>query len=402
MTKIDMESLADVIFNLRWQSDAAQHTDCYQAVNVNFWRDDLPRDLLAALMGREPGERVEFQTDGDRPIADFNPRELFDLKRSQFGDPSPAHGEKQPRVGRFYPRGLLNGVAGVFRANVQPFRCVAVNNGNLSVDFNHPLAGKTLGLSCLIGDVKRKKDERGGTSTNWLETLTEGPGMQARWRRQRTDFSGDQAFSRRDEAPDSQFYDKPRLVQHLDDTALGIVRDTYGRFLREGMQVLDLMSSWQSHVPSGVTLDRLAGLGLNSAELRKNPQLSDFTVQDLNQDPTLPYPDGSFQAVLNTASVEYLTQPVTIFNEVARVLRPGGVFVVTFSNRWFPPKAIRLWEGLHEFERMGLVLEYFMQSAEFDDLHTYSMRGLPRPFEDKYFPELLYSDPVYAVWGQKQ
>ena len=87
---------------------------------------------------------------------------------------------------------------------------------------------------------------------------------------------------------------------------------------------------------------------------------------------------------------------------MSRVLKPGGHLVVTFSNRWFPTKAIRLWTELHEFERMGLVLEYFMQTRAFEDLHTYSMRGLPRPHDDKYFPEFVYSDPLYAVWGRKR
>jgi SAM-dependent methyltransferase len=100
-------------------------------------------------------------------------------------------------------------------------------------------------------------------------------------------------------------------------------------------------------------------------------------------------------------SIEYLVDPMAIFEEISRVLRPGGQFIVTFSNRWFPPKAVSIWSELHEFERMGLVLEYFLRSGRFNHLHTYSMRGLPRPHGDKYFPSLMYSDPVYAVWGQK-
>ncbi|MGW8188395.1 MAG: class I SAM-dependent methyltransferase, partial [Desulfobacterales bacterium] len=189
---------------------------------------------------------------------------------------------------------------------------------------------------------------------------------------------------------------------HIDDTAIEMVRNTYGRFLTGGMRVLDLMSSWQSHVPTNVPLESLTGLGLNMEELKRNRQLTDVTVQDLNVNKVLPYPNDNFDAVLNTVSVEYLTDPITIFKEVARVLRPGGHFVVTFSNRWFPPKVIKIWEELHDFERMGLVAEYFMRSDGFTNLQTYSIRGLPRPRKDKYYPDLLYSDPVYAVWGQKK
>jgi SAM-dependent methyltransferase len=125
-------------------------------------------------------------------------------------------------------------------------------------------------------------------------------------------------------------------------------------------------------------------------------------VHDLNADTRLPFETNNFDAVVNTASVEYLIEPLTVFREVARILRPGGYFIVTFSNRWFPTKAIRIWQELHEFERMGLVLEYFLRAGGFTDLQTYSLRGLPRPHDDKYFPDLRFSDPVYAVWGRKQ
>jgi len=139
---------------------------------------------------------------------------------------------------------------------------------------------------------------------------------------------------------------------------------------------------------------------MNAAEMAANPQLTDFKVHDLNQNPQLPFADKSFDLSLCTVSVEYLIHPDAVFAEVARVLRPGGVFALTFSNRWFPPKAIRVWPGLHEFERMGLVLEYFLRSGKFADLHTFSSRGWPRPESDKYYPQFLKSDPVYAVWGK--
>ncbi|HSO66707.1 MAG TPA: class I SAM-dependent methyltransferase, partial [Desulfatirhabdiaceae bacterium] len=110
---------------------------------------------------------------------------------------------------------------------------------------------------------------------------------------------------------------------------------------------------------------------------------------------------GSLDAVVCTASIEYLTRPVEVISEISRILKPGGLLVMTFSNRWFPPKVIRIWTELHEFERMGLVLEYMMLTGSFENLHTFSMRGLPRPETDKYFGQQRYSDPVYAVWGQK-
>lgn len=140
---------------------------------------------------------------------------------------------------------------------------------------------------------------------------------------------------------------------------------------------------------------------MNAEELAANPILAERVVQDLNAEPTLPFTDGSFDAVVCTVSVEYLTRPFEVFREVSRVLRPGGIFLITFSNRWFPPKAILLWEGIHELERPALVLEYFLESGGFTDLETWSLRGLPRPADDKYAEQLALSDPIYGVWGRR-
>ena len=401
MSKIDMDSLVDIIFNLRWKSDTALHTDCYQASKVNIWRDFFPPGLLDSLLGKETGERVELKVKSGNYLPDYQTNRLFKVNKSQFSNRIGQKITISPQLGRFYPKGFLKGISGIYRENIQPFRCVGINNGNLSVDFNHPIAGKELTLSCLIGKVETKTIERGGTSIDWIEMITDGPGMQARWCNQKTEYLNAHSFDRRDEQPDTKFYETPRLVQHIDDTAIEMVRNTYGRFLASGMDVLDLMSSWQSHIPNSLELKRFSGLGLNKEELKRNRQLNDFTVQDINQSKVLPYKDKSFDAVLNTVSIEYLTDPDTTFNEIARILRPGGYFIITFSNRWFPPKVISVWEELHEFERMGLVIEYFIRSGSFSNLQTYSIRGLPRPHTDKYYPQLRFSDPIFAVWGQR-
>jgi SAM-dependent methyltransferase len=225
--------------------------------------------------------------------------------------------------------------------------------------------------------------------------------MQARWENNETDYFYDESFYRQDINPDSEFYRNPRFTQHIDVIAIEMVRNTYDRFLDDGMRVLDLMSSWQSHLPHKTKLDQSIGLGLNEKELRRNPQLHDHVVHDLNEKPALPFESDHFDVVTCTVSIEYLIYPLEVFDEIARVLKPAGTFAITFSNRWFPTKAIKIWKDIHEFERMGLVLEYFIRSGKFKDLQTYSIRGLPRPREDKYYPDLRFSDPVYAVWGRK-
>jgi len=162
------------------------------------------------------------------------------------------------------------------------------------------------------------------------------------------------------------------------------------------------MSSWTSHIPDNLNLKRLIGLGLNSEELEKNIHLTDRMVYDLNQNPTLLLETESFDAAICSLSVEYLIHPFEVFKEIARVLKSGTRFIITFSNRWFPPKVTGIWKELHDFERMGLVLEYFLQSGMYKDMQTYSMRGLPRPRHDKYFSEKRWSDPVFAVWGTRK
>ncbi|MGD9288751.1 MAG: methyltransferase domain-containing protein [Desulfobacterales bacterium] len=399
---ITMESLVDVVFHLKWKSDTALHTDGYQASRINIWRDYLPPFIVENLMGKQAGERIDFKVDAEDVIPDFSGKKIFQVDKKKI-DGRPTAGETgKPKVGRFYPKGILKDVDGVFSANVQPFRCVGLNNGQVSVDFNHPLTGKALTISALIGKVETNDIERGGSSADWMETLTNGPGMQARWQGRQTDFFSGGGFRREDETPDSRFYSAPRFVQHIDDTAIDIISNTYGRFLKDGMNVLDLMSSWQSHLPENLRLGRVAGIGLNASELNKNNRLSEVVVQDLNVNTGLPFESNSFDAVVCTVSIEYLVEPLAIFKEVSRILRADGHFIVTFSNRCFPTKAIQVWKELHEFERMGMVLEYFSRSGDFKDLQTYSFRGLPRLRNDKYFPELRYADPVYAVWGQKR
>ena len=401
MKRIDSDSIVDMIFHLKWKSEHAMHTDGYQASRINIWRDFIPPALLDKIKGRQAGDRLEIHLKSGEILPPFDETKLIQLKSDQFDRRHAIDNNPNPGVGRFYPKGMLRNVDGVFSVNVEPFRCVSVNNGSMTVDFNHPLSGKDLVLSAVVGKVEAKEIERGGSSVDWMEVITTGPGMQARWRDSRTDYFTPGAFTRDDENPDALFYAKPRYVQHIDTTAIEMVKSTYGRFLKDGMQVLDLMSSWHSHIPGDLNYKRLVGLGLNESELKKNSCLSEIVVQDLNMDTRLPFESNSFDAAICTVSVEYLTSPLPVFEEVSRVLRTDGFFIVTFSNRWFPTKSIKIWKELHEFERMGLVLEYFMRSGGFKHLQTYSIRGLPRPHDDAYYPDIRYSDPIYAVWGQK-
>ena len=401
MSHIDKDSLATLEFDVNWESDSGNHQERYLAPNVNFWRDLFPAKLSEALPGAAEGDRIEISFLPGELIGPYRFERVFDIKDRQF-ERRPVNGRKlEPRYGRFYPKGVLKDVPGVYKVNVQPFRCVDVGDQKLSVDFNHPMARYGAHVVVTVREVRDKRSDKGGRLMDWAETVTDGPGMQVRTNGRPTDFFSWGAFSRDDEGKDPVFYEKPRLVHHVDGQARAHMTELYKGLLRPDMAVLDLMSSWRSHLPDSVPLSSVVGLGLNDREMAENQDLTGHVVHDLNDEPRLPFADGRFDAVFCSVSVEYLTQPFDVFREVARVLKPGGVFVNTFSNRWFPPKAIALWSELTDFERMGLVGEYFMESGRYGNLNTFSARGWPRPEDDRYYGENPVSDPLYAVWAEK-
>ncbi|MBM4410541.1 MAG: class I SAM-dependent methyltransferase [Chloroflexi bacterium] len=197
-----------------------------------------------------------------------------------------------------------------------------------------------------------------------------------------------QFFQREDASADRFFYESPRLVTHIDDATIDALTGLYRETLPAGGRVLDLMSSWVSHLPAEGTYARVAGLGMNAEELRSNPRLTDYAVRDLNADPTLPYEDASFDAVVCAVSVQYLTRPVEVFAEVSRVLTPGGLCLVAFSHRMFPTKAIAIWKTLGAEDRVRLVATYLALAG-----------GLDEPLVIDRSPS--GADPLWAVAAQR-
>ena len=401
-----MASLDDMLgtleLRLRWGHNGIRHTDCRHAPRVNFWRDILPAGLCEAIARRPVNGKIDLELDAGALLPAFRESNLHRVPLDAVETRRVSGVEIRPRLGRFYPRGILGGVPGVFRENVQPFRCVGLEAGVLTADLNHPLAGRRPAIEVWLHGLRPKFEERGGTTIDWLESAAEGPGIQARAGETPTDFFADDPFARQDESDDGRFYERPRLVQHLDAAARRAISRLYAELIRPGADVLDLMGSWVSHLPDELPIGALTVLGMNRDELAANPRATERVLHDLNRDPRLPLPSRRFDAVICTASVEYLVRPFEVFAEAARVLKPGGVLAAAFSNRWFPPKAIRVWPLLHEFERMGMVLEYFLKTGQYTRLETFSMRGLPRPEDDRYFGQLPQADPVYAVWGHRE
>ena len=199
-------------------------------------------------------------------------------------------------------------------------------------------------------------------------------------------------FRREDETNDAEFYAMPRLVVHIDDGAIATVGRLFRQLIPENAAVLDLMSSWRSHWPEEHPRRRIVGLGMNAAEMADNHQLDEYILRDINANPSLPFADAAFDAVVITVSVQYLTGPVAVFAEVSRVLRPGGVFIVTFSNRCFPSKAVRVWRSTNDADHIELVASYMQAAGGFDGIRG----GLANP--DLAPP----GDPLFAVFAYKE
>jgi SAM-dependent methyltransferase len=195
-------------------------------------------------------------------------------------------------------------------------------------------------------------------------------------------------FDRADPGNDEEFYSWPRLVTHIDAGAIDAVGALYEELALDG-DVLDLMSSWVSHFREAPA--RLTALGMNAAELEQNPQATTTVVHDLNADPRLPFADATFDAAVCCVSVDYLVRPVDVFTEVARVLRPRGPFVCTFSNRCFPTKAIRGWLHAGDEEHGAIVAEYFRRAGEYTE-----------PVVQRRTPPGHRGDPLWAVWAERR
>ncbi len=202
-----------------------------------------------------------------------------------------------------------------------------------------------------------------------------------------------------DETDDTLFYDAPRFVTHVDDGFIQQLTDLYRQRLTPGTRIFDLMSSWVSHLPEEMTFEHVEGHGLNADELAKNRRLDHYFVQNLNQTQLLPLPDQSFDAVVNTVSVQYLQKPEAVFAEVYRLLKPGGIAIFSFSNRMFYQKAIQAWRDGSEAQRVELVKRYFQAIPGFGHVEA-----IAHPSTLPAFMQLFgmgSGDPFYAVLAQR-
>uniref|UniRef100_A0A0G4I728 Methyltransferase type 11 domain-containing protein n=1 Tax=Chromera velia CCMP2878 TaxID=1169474 RepID=A0A0G4I728_9ALVE len=233
--------------------------------------------------------------------------------------------------------------------------------------------------SAFLGQFQAPRCPRGGNMLEGVSWPEEFP------------LDKEAAFRRQDENDDRFFYLAPRFVHHIDENAQDSIREYYAKTLPSGdlggFSHLDLCSSWVSHLPESYRPERVAGLGMNQLELAQNKRLTESVVQDLNKKPDLPYGNDEFDVVTNVVSVDYLSRPLEIFEEIFRVLKPGGRAIMSFSNRCFPTKVIAAWFPTNDLQHCGIVASYFKYSG-FEDLKAIEVTK-------------SWGDPMYVVEGRK-
>ncbi|MDJ0624054.1 MAG: methyltransferase domain-containing protein [Desulfocapsaceae bacterium] len=393
MVTVQRDFTGNCLLSIEYATENSAHIDNFYCPGVNLWRDVFTQNQLDILIGREVGEK--FLLEDEYQLCPYDPTLRKHLMHRNWAPPKGLVPRPEPRQGRWYPKGYLTNVAGVFPQTTEPMRLVDVNDEWITADLNHPLAGRDLRIYLQIVEMSPGRKERGERCSDWISEASEnGPGMQLFPEEGEIDFAESGAMERLSQSDDTYFYKQPRLVDHVDAQAREHLYQFCSSIIAKEMRVLDLMSSVQSHLPP---CRKLTGLGMNEAELQANPSLTDYLVHDLNLQPQLPYHESSYDAVCCHLSFEYLLYPSIVLAECARVLKENGVLLISFSNRWFPEKVTKIWQMLHDFERLGYVMKHV--SEYYTDIRTFSYRNWPRPYNDPHFFKVQTSDPLYIVTG---
>ncbi len=362
----------DLTACIRWRTTDARFCDTRIIRGFDPGRDAAPGEITEALSDASAGTRLRYSFAAGSLIAERDDRCCLWLPRSHFRPP-PDTPQPQPVVGRYYPTRYLVEMDSPCRA--EHLRIRDMDAHRLFIDFNHPLAGQHLELRLEVDAVRNGSEVPTGSPRDLTHELCDGgPGMQAH----EPAFDPATAFARLDEDPDADFFSRPSLSPYWETPALHRVSREYRRLIPPASRVLDLMAGVHSPLQEA-DIDGLSVhcAGLNRIELEHNPLCDERRALDVNVPAPLPWPDGHFDAVLIHAAIEYVIRPCELFDEVHRILRPGGRFIISFGNCWVDEKVIRIWTELQEFERPALLLSWLRRQGGFARFEACSLRGLP-------------------------
>ncbi len=383
---------AHIDFKLEWKSPFAEHTDVYHVYKTDPSNDVFPLDLGEQIAALEVGESFKQTYQAKDLLGEgFSTNKVIPFKTDLFN----THFKDQyspPMLYRFYPSAIASQGLDTFTTDYTPFRLISMNGDNMVADQNHPLAKYYLTLTASkIKELDDPNDSKPRSRNIGKLITSRGPGMQAPFE------YGDPIFF--EQYPFDKLNDQAPLKPKLDSNSTEQIAKLYSQLLPKHSKVLDLMSSQFSYLAGDYETGLLVGLGADEDALNKNQRLDTYQVQELNNDAILPFEENSFDDAICSLSIEYLTDPLKVMAEVARVVNSGGKFIITFPDNNLTSHTIKLWGQLHPFERMQLVLEYFRHNGLFIELNTFSKRGMPKPADDKHFNEKRLSGPIYAVWG---
>lgn len=400
---VQKDSNLNVSIGIKWSGQDCRVVDWHFIPNLKLSHDFLPVEIGIKLPGLKTGDSVSHTFAPGELIEDWQPDRLMKIDATAFQPPQNNSFKIRLALGRFYPGDFFKMIHPVDQSNLLPVRIIGINDDVLSVDFNHPLAGKKLELTLRIECIS----ESGEIPDSSYKDITaiscdSGPGMQDRLPDAETDFWSDHPFQRLNSEDDSKLYAQPSLIPFWDSTTLLEMSKLYNQLVPDQARVLDLMAGVHSPLQeSAVKASSVTCAGLNQQELNNNPICTQVMVLDVNTIQALPFEDEAFDVVLIHAAIEYVIQPMLLFAEISRVLKPRGRSIISFSNRSVQEKTIKLWLDAHEFERPAIVLSYLRSTGSFGNFHGFSKRGLLRPETDPLADQLLLSDPVYVVWAEK-
>lgn len=393
---MDKTNRAAVEFSLSYTSEIGRHTDRIYVEKVDFWRDIIPGSLGKQLETSKLNETIIENFPSGTIIKEFDKKLIRCFKKELFNE------DITPQPGRYYPVGHAWRGFDSFPNTAEPFRLMALENGSLVGDRNHPLAQKNVEISAKKLAVLSETNQRGGAINDIAELVSSnGPGMELPDQFDLHQTFGEEPFKRANN-DDKNFYLQPRLTGHIDSLAAQQLTGIHAKLIKDNSNILDLMASCDSHLPHNIDNLRVTGLGMNEKELQTNSRLQSHLVQDLNHTPRLPFEDESFDAVICALSIEYLTRPTAVIREIERILQPGGIVIISVSDRWFPSKEVSFWKDLHPFERMGYIIQLLRTRETFKQINTESVRSYPRPETDRHYGKTFVSDPLFAVWSYKQ
>lgn len=353
MTVFNATAVGALEFTVSWQKDRINHEEWYLGRKFNAVNDIFPRGMREALEGKREGDSVTLTYEPRMCIPRHKDSLVRTIPMDRLRKKTIQGKPITLQLGRFYPQGHINGLLDIYPDTLTPFRLIGLDDDHFIADCNHPLATIPITIEARIQYLEPRETGTYGSLSHWREATCDwGPGMQAMFGGIPTNFFHEQFFQKQNAGEPSRA---------MDNNARDNLEALYARHIEPGMSVYK---------------DEI-----------------DVLREQAN----------SYDAVIFTQAFEYIENPVATLKAAADHLNPGGVVLIGFTNQFDATHVIQGWEDMHEFERMGLILEYLRQAGLDAEAGTYSHRN---DWRDKSEPDFMekkgISDPVYVVYGHKR